>query len=453
MTERSMPIDDETLRRHGASLRTLARSLVGDDQRAEDIVQEAWLTAVERPPRKRAALFTWLSRVVRNLAFSSLSRERQRGERERAAARAETVEDVRETELGFEHQERLVRALRSLREPYRTTIHLRYYRELSPGEIAVRQGVSLETVRTRLRRGLALLREKLDAAYGDRDAWHAGLLALVRPRKAAAAPLTTATTLGGMILMKKLVIGATAAGLVALVWVAARDVSTPAAVERAADPEEPASLANPVAEVVEPAGDVAPARVVVPQREGSAGGASAPPAAGGTVVRGRLLLPNGGPATGAVIELHGWRANTERAERFGDPEGWQDPGDETADGDGAFTFRFDPHRALQFTLDASLAGHVGAGWRWSEIEPGSVVDVGDVVLELAGSIRGRIVDGEGNPIEGDWGPSAESSRKAGEGRERVWRRGSFDPESAEFVIDGLPGGRVRLKAYSRGVTV
>src|SRR5262245_27762827 len=43
----------------------LARELLGDAGRAEDVVQDAFMLALERPPREERALSTWLGQVMR----------------------------------------------------------------------------------------------------------------------------------------------------------------------------------------------------------------------------------------------------------------------------------------------------------------------------------------------------------------------------------------------------
>ena len=53
-----------------------------------------------------------------------------------------------------------MRTVLALPEPYRGTVLLRYYEEASLREIAERQAAPLETVRTRLRRAHALLRDR-----------------------------------------------------------------------------------------------------------------------------------------------------------------------------------------------------------------------------------------------------------------------------------------------------
>ena len=60
---------------------------------------------------------------------------------------------------------------------HRDALVLRYHDDLPPRDVARRLGVPLDTARSRLRRGLELLRTRLDAAYGgDRRAWGAALL-------------------------------------------------------------------------------------------------------------------------------------------------------------------------------------------------------------------------------------------------------------------------------------
>jgi hypothetical protein len=80
-----------------------------------------------------------------------------------------------------ESRARVVEALRALEEPYRSTLLLRYFEDLPPRAIARREGVPVETVRTRIKRGLECLRARLDREYGgDRGAWGAALLPLAR---------------------------------------------------------------------------------------------------------------------------------------------------------------------------------------------------------------------------------------------------------------------------------
>ena len=61
MTDAQAPRPDlEALMAQRDSLRHLARGLVLDEHRAEDIVHDAWVAALEKPPEPRAPLRAWL---------------------------------------------------------------------------------------------------------------------------------------------------------------------------------------------------------------------------------------------------------------------------------------------------------------------------------------------------------------------------------------------------------
>lgn len=188
----SLPHGDELLQ-HGRFLRALAQGLVAQPDRAEDLVQDTWVAALEHPARHRDALGSWLARILRSLALSHGKREGERTAREAVAARPEASDRAEiahgaQSEQGpsdisaeLELQRRVYECVVKLREPYRTTLYLRYYRGLGPQAIAARERIPVKTVKTRLSRGLELLREDLDRLYGGvRAHWAALLLPLAR---------------------------------------------------------------------------------------------------------------------------------------------------------------------------------------------------------------------------------------------------------------------------------
>jgi DNA-directed RNA polymerase specialized sigma24 family protein len=61
----------EALLAHRDWVRSLARRLVLDENDADDVEQETWRMAVERPPRHAGSLRAWLAVVVRNAARGS----------------------------------------------------------------------------------------------------------------------------------------------------------------------------------------------------------------------------------------------------------------------------------------------------------------------------------------------------------------------------------------------
>jgi RNA polymerase sigma-70 factor (ECF subfamily) len=179
--EHSGAIREEELLAQMGWVRALARSLLSDPSIAEDVAQDTWVAATERPPRARdgAGLKAWLASVTRTLARQSVRSTNRRTARERMAARPEaTAPESNVVERGAMH-ELVARAVMELEEPYRSTVLLRYLDGLSSAQIAARSGESPALVRKRLERGLERLRVQLDAEFGgDRRAWSLGLAAL-----------------------------------------------------------------------------------------------------------------------------------------------------------------------------------------------------------------------------------------------------------------------------------
>jgi RNA polymerase sigma-70 factor (ECF subfamily) len=169
MSER-VPIDPERLLAQTAWVRRLARSLARDDASADDLVQDTFVAALRRPPagaQHEARLRAWFGFVLRNMAIRRTRSESRRVERERRSAdggrsgsdeRAEELEELR-AEL-YQH-------VKALPEASREVVLLRFFEELDSAEIARRLGVPDSTVRNRLRRALAELRERLEREHGS----------------------------------------------------------------------------------------------------------------------------------------------------------------------------------------------------------------------------------------------------------------------------------------------
>ncbi len=158
------------------SLCALARDLVADSAAAEDAVQATLVVGLERGPREPRALGAWLRTVLRNEAWGRARAERRRTRREQAAARREALPS--EEDL-LERLDAARRVAEALAEPFRHTVLLRYFEDLTPSEIARRMMVPASTVRNRLRRAHAELRARLDREFGERAAWRRALLPLL----------------------------------------------------------------------------------------------------------------------------------------------------------------------------------------------------------------------------------------------------------------------------------
>ena len=162
--------DADHVLEHQGFLQRLAAGLLRDADGVEDLVQQTWLVALQQDgPKPRR----WLARVLRNLAINGRVADRRRVVRERRAARPEV--QAPDVDVQLETQSRVLEAVRTLPEPQKTAIYLRYYHDLGPTAIARRLDVPVPTIKARLVRGRQLLREELDRQLGSRKAWAAPL--------------------------------------------------------------------------------------------------------------------------------------------------------------------------------------------------------------------------------------------------------------------------------------
>lgn len=184
-----------------AWLRRLARALLRSDD-AADLAHDTWLAARDHVPTDGRPLRPWLSRVARNLAISK-ARARQRREAREQASGSLVEAGSRPDELvqRVELQKLVATEVLGLAEPYRSTVLLHFFDELTCAEIARRLKLPEGTVRRRLKVGLDELRARLNTKTETSGAGLAALAALA----GAAAPRPSVATAVGVVAMKKLV--------------------------------------------------------------------------------------------------------------------------------------------------------------------------------------------------------------------------------------------------------
>src|SRR5215216_937242 len=146
---------EELFARHWSGAYRAALLVTGDRAAAEDIAQEAFLSAVRALPSfdLRRPLRPWLHRIVVNRAIDWSRARGLRNEVEAGAAGEPAAPEPRDSGLG----DTIAAALRRLSAEQRAVVVMRYFLELTPGEIAEALDLPRGTVNSRLRRGLDAL--------------------------------------------------------------------------------------------------------------------------------------------------------------------------------------------------------------------------------------------------------------------------------------------------------
>ncbi|MFT7486755.1 MAG: RNA polymerase sigma factor (sigma-70 family), partial [Candidatus Paceibacteria bacterium] len=205
------PTEDE-LRRQSAQLRVIALRLVADESTADDLAQEAWLELRRISPGHVRDLPAFMAGVLRKLSLRRHRSESRRHDRERAVARTETVPASSDLSALLESQRLLIGELQALPETLRVPLLLRYYEDRSAAEIALQCNLPASTIRSRIARGLAQLRESLDRRHaGKREAWALALLRIPSTPPTATGPTlvgSTAKLVGTIVMSSTLKMGA-----------------------------------------------------------------------------------------------------------------------------------------------------------------------------------------------------------------------------------------------------
>ncbi len=192
--------DLDALLSHVDGSRRLAEKLVRDPQGADDVTQDALLTGMQRPPPDSRGWRGWLAGIVRNKARESKRAAVRRVRHEQAALRPDAAPSTAELAVRVEAQKRLLDAVMTLPDAYRTVVWRRFFENQPPRVIARELEVPVETVRTRLKRALHQLRLALDEKHdGNRRAWQVALLPVPALRPAPWLP----ATIGGAVMSAK----------------------------------------------------------------------------------------------------------------------------------------------------------------------------------------------------------------------------------------------------------
>lgn len=155
---------------HWAGLVRLAWLLLRDDQLAEEVTQDAFIAVHGNwgSLRDHTRALAYLRRSVVNGARSRLrhrgveERYLERQQRDRSALGAWEA-GPEDRLLEHESHDAMIDALRRLSQRQREVLTMRYYLDLSEAEIADALGISAGSVKAHAHRGLAALRDEMEA--------------------------------------------------------------------------------------------------------------------------------------------------------------------------------------------------------------------------------------------------------------------------------------------------
>lgn len=163
---------DLLVRRYKDQLLNFAFRYLGDRDDAGDVVQETFVRLYYKKASYRpvARFSTWLYTITTNLAKSQLRRRRRRSffSLDRKGMRDERPQEIPDSrnspdlEAGRSIQhEHIQRALDAIGAKYREIVILRDVQDLSYEEVCAITGLNMGTVKSRLNRARAQLRELL----------------------------------------------------------------------------------------------------------------------------------------------------------------------------------------------------------------------------------------------------------------------------------------------------
>ena len=154
--------------REAPSVTAICRRMVGDPIEAQDVAQDAFLQAYRGLATFRgdAPFSAWLRTIAIRAAVARLATRRDETTLDAEAldpriASLQAGDNPETAALAVEEHAAIVDAVRTLPESQREAILLRFFGDMSLQEIAANTDLPVGTVKSRLHRGIAALRDQL----------------------------------------------------------------------------------------------------------------------------------------------------------------------------------------------------------------------------------------------------------------------------------------------------
>jgi RNA polymerase sigma factor (sigma-70 family) len=387
------------VRRHGPMVLCVCRRVLGNPHDAEDAFQAAFLALARKASslRRQESVAGWVYRVAYRLALRARARVGRRQVADRAALqdrpRESSGTDPLDEVTGRELYRVLDEELNRLPEKWRAPLVLCYLEGATRDEAAVQLGWPLGTLKHRLEKARAVLRGRLTrrglalsavlpGALLTGEAARAGLpvplvdravraaLAAALAGHALRAALSSRLRLTAVVLLTLAVVGA---GAVLLAHRPPADHAPP--------PSSDGGAAEPRPRPAPPA-----APPVKPEKGEE------------LAVSGRVLDPSGKPAAGARVAVV--MVGTHDADAEGKPADFNRLQEAKADDDGRFKITVARPAGVRDPWVWVVATRPGFGFGWSG-GPGGL-PLTDLLIGLhpERTLRGRVLDVEGQPVAG-----------------------------------------------------
>ena len=181
-----MQSDLDSLLTHADWVHDLARRLVRDPDVAEDLAQDTLVTALRWRGNAIASMRGFLRTVLTNRVREHVRGGHRLQRRELAAAVRPIEPSTADLVARASAQREVVEQVLRLPDIYREALLWRYFEDQTPTQIAARLDVPVSTIKTRLAKAHALLRDELDRRHGgDGRAWVVALAPIVCRTKTA----------------------------------------------------------------------------------------------------------------------------------------------------------------------------------------------------------------------------------------------------------------------------
>ena len=143
--------------------------MCGDQQKAEDVTTESFLTAfekIDKYERDKAQFSTWLFTIARNILLQDIKNSKKNVsidiefDEEGTTLKdfiQEEISDYNSVELSEKKAEIMKKHISNLKDPYKRVIEMREIKRMAYKDIADELGKNLSTIKSQIRNGRLIL--------------------------------------------------------------------------------------------------------------------------------------------------------------------------------------------------------------------------------------------------------------------------------------------------------